>query len=367
MLHDHAAAPVGALLRRNRVAQLAVGARQRAPAANAAARRRQRGSVEVQRQPRPDSAACGPRRALRPACRRPPAAAARCRTPRAAPAHPSAAATCGRSGVTCARMRSAVARSGGSGSACGGGTSSSHSWLRRYAARNGQRLDRVLRRVEIGDAAGLQRVVDVLPVERAEPRSQHGLGDPRATAATACAASIAGVIGRVTCNASTASTCGSDSVAATAAASRAGGASARTSTGLARTISLGSSASSACTVSGIELGERDPGRHGGVRGKQSRVRVRWRRWRGGCRAESCPSPGCARRRTAACTCARARCRRAAARRRTPYPASARCRRRRPDSRVGSSERPAFSTTTGLMRAAARNADMNARASPTDST
>ncbi len=37
------------------------------------------------------------------------------------------------------------------------------------------------------------------------------------------------------------------------------------------------------------------------------------------------------------------------------------------SRIASSDRPAFSTTTGLMRAAARNADMNARASPTDST
>ena len=37
------------------------------------------------------------------------------------------------------------------------------------------------------------------------------------------------------------------------------------------------------------------------------------------------------------------------------------------SRARSSERPAFSTTTGLMRAAARSADRNARASPTDST
>ncbi len=39
-----------------------------------------------------------------------------------------------------------------------------------------KRFHRILRRVEIGDPAGLQRVVDTLPVERAEPRRQHELG-----------------------------------------------------------------------------------------------------------------------------------------------------------------------------------------------
>ena len=70
-----------------------------------------------------------------------------------------------------------------------------------------ERVDGVLRRVEVRDAARLERLLHCRPVDRAEPRAEHRLArTPRATAATACAASTAPMIGRGTCSATTAST-----------------------------------------------------------------------------------------------------------------------------------------------------------------
>ncbi len=82
--------------------------------------------------------------------------------------------------------------------------------------------------------------------------------ESRATAATACAASIAPTIGRGTCSTTMASVFGSVSAVATTAASFAGCASPRTSTGFARGISGGSSVSSAATVSGAKRASATP-------------------------------------------------------------------------------------------------------------
>lgn len=80
--------------------------------------------------------------------------------------------------------------------------------------------------------------------------ARTGLREPRATAATARAASVGGSTGRGTCSAITPSVLASEMTVPTAAANRSGGASPRTSTGLPRSLSSGSSASSAASVCG---------------------------------------------------------------------------------------------------------------------
>ena len=83
-----------------------------------------------------------------------------------------------------------------------------------------ERLDRVFRRVEIRNAARVaarrgRRGRSMAPSQA----PSTGFDAPRATVATARAASVAPISGRSTCSASTASTLGSRSAAATAAAS----------------------------------------------------------------------------------------------------------------------------------------------------
>ena len=222
-----------------------------------------------------------------------------------------------------------------------------------------ERVDGVLGREEVRDAAGLQRMVHVGPIDRAQPRAEDRLGGVardgrhrvrRLDGADDRARHVQrddGIGVRV---------------------GKRGRDHGRELRGLRvaahvdRIRARRSRAAAACRAP-----RPCPARSARARRRRRprnrppapRVRARSTRSRAGRRAGSCPSRGCAPPRTTACTRARAQYPPASA---PPSNTASGAMPGSPSASVSSarsSERPALSTTTGLVRAAARSADRKA--------
>ena len=255
----------------------------------------------------------------------------------------------------------ADARSGGSGSGCGGGHFEQPFLVVAVGVEERKCIDRVLWRVEVRDAARLQRRVHVGAVDRAQPRGEyaafgaHRARRPRPPAPLPSRR----IAGRGTCKRDH----GIDirilererrppQRGAPPARRRERRSGSRSWRRLPRCPAAARRASRPFQARTRRAEARDPMR----RPPPALLdRVRSRRSRAGRPAESVPSD---RMRAAANSCVYVCTRTVPARRQRRVEHRIRPKRRD----FGSSERPAFSTMTGFVRAAARSAEMNVRAS-----